>query len=129
METELNNTAMVVGNYNNIPTSVTSQVLVVTMINGLTIVKEADKNVWADGILTYTIKVGNQTTETYSKPVVTDILDGNLINFINDSVKIDGTKTSNYTFNNDTNTLTVELDDIEPQGSKTITFQVSKKSP
>ena len=45
METELTNTVKTVGNYNNIPTSITSDALVVTMISGLTITKTADKSV------------------------------------------------------------------------------------
>ncbi len=46
METELTNTVKAVGNYNNIPTSITSDALVVTMISGLTITKTADKSIW-----------------------------------------------------------------------------------
>ena len=50
MEKILNNTAQAVGNYNDIPTSITSTATVVTMISGLTITKTADKQVWADEI-------------------------------------------------------------------------------
>lgn len=81
MENELNNTVSVVGNYNNIPTSVTSLVSVVTMINGLSITKNSDKSIWADGNLTYTIVVTNETEKAYTNPVVTDKLDNNLIKF------------------------------------------------
>lgn len=34
METELTNTATVLGNYKNIPTEISTQALVVTMISG-----------------------------------------------------------------------------------------------
>lgn len=39
MEKELNNTASVVGTYNNVPTSITSLVSVVTIIDGLQLQK------------------------------------------------------------------------------------------
>lgn len=90
METELTNTVKAVGNYNNIPTSITSDALVVTMISGLTITKTADKSIWADGALTYTITINNQSTQSYTSPVITDIIDTRLVTFTPDSVTIDG---------------------------------------
>lgn len=129
MENELNNSVSVTGSYNSIPTSVTSNASVVTMIDGLSVSKSADKQVWADGELTYTIVLKNDTDKTYGTPVITDILDGTLINFVNDSVVIDGVKaeTSKYNYNEDTNTLTINLDDIASSGSTTIEFKVTKK--
>lgn len=91
METELSNTVSALGNYNSIPTSITSDAVLVTMISGLTITKSADKTVWADGALTYTIKIDNQAAEDYTAPVVTDILNGTLVSFVDGSVTIDGT--------------------------------------
>lgn len=70
MESELRNSATSAGIYNNIPTSITSTVSVVTIIDGLSITKTADKQVWADGILTYTIIVDNQTEKVYGKYLV-----------------------------------------------------------
>lgn len=130
MENELSNTVSALGSYNSIPTSITSEAVLVTMISGLTITKTADKPVWADGALTYTIKVDNQASETYTAPVVTDILNGTLVSFVNDSVTIDGVKatSSEYSFESSTNTLTITLTDIPAGGSKTITFQVTKKA-
>lgn len=130
METQLSNTATVLGEYNNIPTSISSQALVVTMIDGLTVTKTADKMIWADGILTYTILVDNKATETYTSPKITDILNTTLVSFVSDSVTIDGVKaeTSKYTYDESTGTLTINLDDIAPSASSTITFQVEKKA-
>ncbi len=130
MENELSNIVTALGNYNSIPTSITSEAVLVTMINGLTITKSADKTVWADGVLTYTIKVDNQTNESYVAPVVTDILDGTLVSFVAESVTIDGIKVteSEYSYEEGTNTLKVTLADIPAGGTKTITFQVSKKA-
>lgn len=92
METELKNTVSATGNINEIPTLINSEASVVTMLSGLTITKTADKTVWADGLLTYIITISNQTTTSYVSPVVTDILDTTLVNFVEDSVTIDGVK-------------------------------------
>ena len=129
METELSNVVSALGNYNSIPTSITSDAVLVTMISGLTITKSADKTVWADGNLTYTIKIDNQTNETYTDPVLTDILNGTLVTFVDESVTIDGVKASEseYSYESGTSTLTVTLADIPAGGSKTVTFQVTKK--
>lgn len=127
METELTNTVTALGNYNNIPTSVSSLASVVTMISGLTITKTADKPVWADGLLTYTITVNNSTSQAYTSAVVTDILDTTKVDFVTDSVEIDGSKATSEEFKFENNTLTVQLSDIAPSGTKTITFQVKKK--
>lgn len=129
METELSNTVRAVGNYNNVPTSITSAVSVVTMISGLTITKTADKPVWADGNLTYSIVINNQAEKDYVTPEITDVLDSNLIEFVPESVTVDGVKaeTSSYSYNEGTHTLTINLDDITSGKSKTVTFQVKKK--
>lgn len=130
METELTNTVRAVGNYNNIPTAITSDALVVTMISGLTITKTADKSIWADGALTYTITINNQSTQSYTSPVITDVLDTSLVVFTPDSVTIDGVKatSSQYTYDESTSTLTVNLEDLAAAATKTITFQVTKKA-
>lgn len=130
MEKELRNIVTALGNYNDIPTSISSPVLVTTLISGLTITKSADKSIWADGSLTYTITIDNQTTVSYTEPKVTDILDAELVEFVDGSVTIDDQKATSeqYTYDTTTNTLTVNLTDLAPSETKTITFQVTKKS-
>lgn len=129
MEKELSNTATVLGNYNSIPTEISTQALVVTMITGLTVSKTADKMVWSEGNLTYTIVINNGADESYTSPVITDILDTNLITFVNDSITVDGVKldTTKYTWDASTGKLTITLSDIDVNTKKTVTFQVSKK--
>lgn len=129
MESELRNSATSAGIYNNIPTSITSTVSVVTIIDGLSITKTADKQVWADGILTYTIIIDNQTEKVYESPKITDVLDNNLIEFVNGSVTIDEVTatSSEYSYNALKHTLTINLEDLDPSSTKTIKFQVSKK--
>lgn len=87
MESELRNSATSAGIYNNIPTSITSTVSVVTIIDGLSITKTADKQVWADGILTYTIIIDNKTENSlwqifsiYHIPTTSDYLQTDFYN-------------------------------------------------
>lgn len=129
MTNNLSNTVTVLGNYNEIPTSISSQALVVAMIDGLTVTKTADKMVWADGVLTYTIEVDNKALESYTSPAITDVLDISLVSFVNGSVTIDGVKAeeSKYTYNDADGTLTINIPDIAASGKCVVTFQVSKK--
>lgn len=126
---ELKNTATSVGNYNNISTALTSNTSVVNIIEGLTLIEEADKTNWSGGNLKYTITVNNQTDKTYEKPVITDVIDTDLVEFINGSVIINGIEasTSQYRYNNDTHTLSVDLDDVTPSSISALTFLVKKK--
>ena len=129
METELTNTATVLGEYNSIPTEISTTALVVTILEGLTVTKSADKPVWTEGNLTYTIEINNTTTKAYTTPVITDILDPTLINLVKGSIKVDDTilEESSYTFEESTGKLTITVPDIAAQNKKTITFEVSKK--
>ena len=130
MGNELSNIVTASGNYNNVPTSITSDAVSVTLIDGLTITKSADKTVWADGVLTYTITVDNKAASTYESVVVTDALNGGLVTFVTGSVTIDGVAAgeSEASYNEQTNTLTVNLGDVATGSTKTITFQVNKKA-
>lgn len=129
MDTNLTNQVTAVGTYNGLPTSVTSEAVVVALVSGIRITKTADKTSWADGVLTYTITIDNQAANTYTAPIITDIIDTTLVNFITDSVIIDGVKAaeSQYQYNTDTHTLTINLADITPTKSSSVQFQVTKK--
>ncbi len=129
METILSNTVSALGNYNDVPTAMASEVVLVTLLDGLKITKTADKPVWADGVLTYTIVLTNDETKPYTAPVVTDIIDNTLVDFISGSVMIEGVAATDdqYSYNENTHTLTVLLDDIAATSTRTITFQVKKK--
>lgn len=127
---ELNNTATATGTYNSVPTSLTSNATVVNMIDGLTLVKSADKKNWVDGNLTYTITINNQTANSYETPVVKDVLEDSLVEFVTDSVTINGViaDKSKYSYDEGTHTLTVNLEDVSPSSSSVLTFQVNKKT-
>lgn len=126
MADTLNNTVSAVGNYNSIPTSITSAASVVTMVSGLTIVKEADKEVWVNGNLTYTITVTNNTDTDYTDITVTDVLDETLIKFVQGSVTIDDQTSNNYQYDDATHTLTITLGDVASTNSKKASFEVEK---
>ena len=126
---ELYNTVSSVGNYNNIPTSLTSNTSVVNMIEGLTLLKEADKQNWSDGYLTYKITLDNTTDKSYDSPVITDVIDNSLIDFVEDSVTIDDVKAdaSKYNYDSDNHNLKITLDKVDASSKVVITFNVKKK--
>lgn len=98
------------------------------MLDGLKVTKTADKMVWADGVLTYTITVTNSTAEIFTSPVITDVLDKTLVTFVDGSVTIDGqpAATEIYSYDEASGKLTINLSNIAPSASSTITFQVKK---
>jgi hypothetical protein len=130
METELNNIVTALGQYNNIETTLSSETITTTMITGLTIELTANKNIWADGLLTYTITIKNETEKSYTSPTITDKLNISLITLLKDTIKIDDIKATEeqYNYEESTGTLTINLSDITASSTKKITFQVSKKT-
>ena len=86
----LSNIVSVLGNYNNIPTEINSDKLIVTMVDGLKVTMTADKMVWADGLLTYTIVINDNTDLSYVAPVIADVKDISMVSFVNESITIDG---------------------------------------
>lgn len=127
METELTNQATILDNYNDIPTEISTQALVVTILTGPTVTKSADKMVWSDGNLTYKLEVNNQNENAYTSPVVTDILNPDLIKLVDNTIKIDGTliDESEYTYDESTGKLTINLPTINSKKEKAVTFEVS----
>lgn len=124
---ELNNIVTATGQYNNIQTSLTSNTSVVNMIEGLTLTKEADKQNWSSGDLTYAITLTNNTDQTYSTPVIKTVINTSLVEFVKGSVAINDTPAteSQYSYSS---TLTMTLSDAGPSSTTTLTFRVTKKS-
>ncbi len=122
---KLSNIANVVGDYEAVPTTLTSEAVITELIAGLTIVKKADKQNWASGNLTYTVTITNNADSPYEKPVFTDTLDPTLIKLVDDSVMVNGVVTE-YTYDPTTGLLTVQLDTIANTEDATVTFQVQK---
>ncbi len=127
---ELNNIALTKGNYNNIPTLITSNKSVVNLTSELTITKKSNKTNWTSGNLTYTITITNKTNKNYEQPVVTDIIDTNLVDFIEGSVKIDNITARNnqYNYNTTTHILTINLKDITFYQTIQLNFSLRKRA-
>ncbi|NLL02221.1 MAG: hypothetical protein GX265_04300 [Mollicutes bacterium] len=126
---ELTNTATSVGTYDGLSTEMTSEAVVVLMLDDLTITKSADRQVWVTGNLTYTITITNDTENDYETPVVTDTIDPTLATLVPDSVTINGvpaTSPTDYTFDDVTGLLTVNLPDIVAESNAVIVFEVSR---
>ncbi len=123
LDSTLKNTALVTGLYNLIPTPITSNLVETLFVNGLTITKVADKEVWADGPLTYTITISNEATQPYTNLVLTDLIDITKADLIADTVKVNGLKAT-YTYV--LGLLTVNLADLAKGETVEITFQVTQ---
>lgn len=126
---ELNNIVTSTGNYNNIPTTLTSNISVVSIKDSLTITKSADKQNWSSGNLTYTITIKNQTNIAYQGLVITEVLNNSLIYFASNSITINNipAKQSQYNYNDNTHTLAILLNEVATQSTTIITFIVKKK--
>lgn len=121
----LSNIANVTGDYDAIPTTLTSEAVITEMIAELTIVKTVDKQNCASGNLAYTVTILNSAENPFEKPTFTDTLDPLLISLVENSVRVNGTD-ANYTYDSETGLLTVELETIAKDGSTESTFQVQK---
>ena len=112
----------------NTPISFSSSVVTTTIIKGLAITKSADKDYWADGPLTYTIMVENNSGSTLSSSTITDALDITKVTFNNEyGVKVDDVAFYDYEIEDDS-TLIVTLPEIADTKTTTIKFQVNQKA-
>ena len=106
-----------------VPVVFSSNSVTTTIIQGLTATKTVDKTHWVNGPLLYTIKIDNNSGDTFTKGVLTDIIDTSLATLDTVyGVEINGSKSSDYTFT--AGSLSVNLPDVEDGGSATVTFQV-----
>lgn len=123
---ELQNQVLSNGTYDSVPITLTSNTTVVKFLDNLTLSMEADKKYWKDGTLTYTITLKNETDIAYNAPVITDTLDTSLVELVDGSVKIDDVvATGQFTMSGQV--LTINLDEVGAQSTKTVKFSVKKK--
>lgn len=128
---QLLNKAEAVGMFDGVPVDNFTELTV--ELTALDITKTADKRIWVDGELTYTIVVTNIDDRTSGVPVetvkVTDIIDPTIATLVSGSVEIDGvpaTQPGDYTFDPASGLLTVTLGNIAAGNSRTITFRVER---
>ena len=64
----------------------------------------------------------------YENPTVTDVINTNLVKFLDGSVVINNTVVTSQQYNYDdpSHTLTVNLDEVAAKSTTTITFRVDK---
>lgn len=128
-ELSLTNKVDIAGNYGDASNPVTfaSNDVTTTLIQGLTVTKNADKTYWVNGPLTYTVTIANNSGSKLDSGVVTDKLDTNLISLDETyGVLINGSKTEDYTYT--TGTLTVNLPELADNSTTTVTFRVNRIS-
>lgn len=128
---QLINKAEAIGTYQGIPVDKNTELIV--ELTALDITKTADKMIWVDGELTYTIVVTNIDKTTPGTPVltveVTDIIDPTIAKLVANSVTIDGNpaiEPTDYTYEPTTGLLTVKLGEILAGRFRTITFRVEE---
>lgn len=112
---------------NNLANIYTSNDVFVSVIDGVSITKTADKAVWVSGPLTYTLLVTNTTEGELTDIVVTDQIEETAVNFNTEyGVLINGVSATNYSYQN--GLLSVPLTRLGANESASITFQVVIKN-
>ena len=125
-DVNLSNSASVTGTYETGALTLTSNVVTTEIVNGITIVKAADKEKWSTGELTYTITIENNAQNTLESPTVVDILDPTLVKLVDNSVKVNSSD-AQYTYEEATGTLSINLEDMTVGTTSVITFRVLQK--
>ena len=125
-DVNLSNSASVTGTYETGALTLTSNVVTTEIVNGITIVKAADKEKWSTGELTYTITIENNAQNTLESPTVVDILDPTLVKLVDNSVKVNSSD-AQYTYEEATGTLSINLEDMRVGTTSVITFRVLQK--
>ncbi len=109
------------------PIAFSSNTVTTNIIQGLSVTKAADKTNWVDGPLTYTVVVANESGSAMTTGTLQDSFNTTLVDFNTTyGVQIDGSATSNFTYND--GLLTITLPDLETDKQLTITFQVTRKT-
>ncbi len=93
------------------------------LVDGIIANKTANKAVWLNGLLTYTVELTNGAEYDLENLVFTDKIDTTKATLVADTVMIDGVAAT-YTFVGDL--LTVELPNLAVGEDVAITFQVQK---
>lgn len=126
---ELINFATITGIYNGSEIEVVSNEVITILENSLEINKNANKEIWTDGGLIYTIEIKNTVAVNQENVIVTDILNPNLIILNTNSVKINNIPAAygDFSYNLSTGLLIINIPTILSNETITITFHVKKK--
>lgn len=122
-ETLLKNTGSFDGLYDGELLALDSTTVETRLLSAITATKTADRDIWVNGFLTYTILVNNLEGMDFITPAFTDILDTTKIGFVTNSFLVDGAV---YAHDYTGGTLTATLPTIPAGGQLTIAFTVYK---
>lgn len=120
-EVVLNNRADFTASYDGETIDFSSNTVATRILQGISAVKTANKEIWVNGALTYGVTLTNTSGETITSAVFTDTLDAAITLDQTTGVLVNGA-TAVYTYTG--NVLTVNLPDLEEGETVTITFQV-----
>ena len=124
MNTVLNN-FLVTGKINNLDTTITSNIISVEVPSSpLSISKLANKNIWSDGILKYSITITNNSNSNITNGIFKDVINPKYANVIPSSVLVNN---SSYPFTYNKATGQLEINNLNTNEIVTVTYSVSKK--
>lgn len=124
MNTILNN-FLVTGKINNLDTIITSNIISVEVPSSpLSISKLANKNIWSDGILKYSITITNNSNSNITNGIFKDVINPKYANVIPSSVLVNN---SSYPFTYNKATGQLEINNLNINEIVTVTYSVSKK--
>lgn len=126
MNTVLNN-FLVTGKINNLDTTITSNIISVEVPSSpLSISKLANKNIWSDGILKYSITITNNSNSNIINGIFKDVINPKYANVIPSSVLVNNSSYQ-FTYNKATGQLEINNLNINVNEIVTVTYSVSKK--
>ena len=126
MNTILNN-FLVTGKINNLDTTITSNIISVEVPSSqLSISKLANKNIWSDGILKYSITITNNSNSNIINGTFKDVINPKYANVIASSVLVNNNSYA-CTYNKATGQLEINNLNINVNEIVTVTYSVSKK--
>ena len=112
MNTILNN-FLVTGKINNLDTTITSNIISVEVPSSqLSISKLANKNIWSDGILKYSITITNNSNSNIINGTFKDVINPKYANVIPSSVLVNN---SSYPFTYNKATGQLEINNLNKQ--------------
>ena len=127
MNTILNN-FLVTGKINNLDTTITSNIISVEVPSSqLSISKLANKNIWSDGILKYSITITNNSNSNIINGTFKDVINPKYANVIPSSVLVNNNSYP-FIYNKATGQLEINNLNINVNEIVTVTYSVSKKA-
>ena len=123
---EIINSFTVTGNILNLNTTLTSNEVIINANDNLMITKSANKSIWENGVLTYTVTITNNSDNIITNNF-SDIINPSYASLITNLVFVDNSMPS---FSYDKLTGLLEINDIKinPNESVIISYSVSKKA-